>query len=261
MGLKFAGRTDSRGARFLHGSARRRKSTLPGAGPSFEGIAFGTIAAIVLLCVLVAALRHILGASERLAFWPAFLTFPVVLARLAGHSATSTSLTFSTVVLLLAGVWHFGAKFVGRRSVDAILTALAAFELFFFFRYINFLLPSAGPLSFGALALPQKINLILQVMAAMVALCLAAATPLPTSGYGDSAPSRVTSFLRRRRLPWRVAGVLLMALVCAGVIASGLLAFDATDAPEVLQAPAIFTVWLALDGLYFVGRAMWQRVH
>jgi hypothetical protein len=261
MGLKFAGRTESRGGRFLHGTARRHRSTLPGAAPSLATFISGAAVVLLLACVLSAVFREALGANPRLAFWPALMTLPVVLCRVAGQSSAAFSYAVAGGVLLVAGLWHLIAMFTGRRTHDAILAALLAFQTFFVFRYLNTLLPPAGPLSVGALSLPQKINLGLESLLLLLALVAVGARPRPnTTGYA-SAPSRVTGFLRRRRLPWRIAGVLLMALTVFFTWFTSAPGEYQGSAFVLLRMPALFAVWIALDGLYLIGRALWQRVH
>jgi hypothetical protein len=263
MGLKFAGRTDSRGARFLRGAPVAR-GLQPHTAASAGAIYLGAAAVIGVLCLFVALFRHPLGANERIGFWPIFAALPVVLARLAEQNSTSVALSIALGVLVLATLWHFGAQFLGRRAGDAIVLCLLTFQFFFLARYGGSLLPSAAPLSLPALPLAQKINLVLQLVLPIL-LLLWSARPAAPAGYESRAPSRVTRFLKKRRMPWRIAGLLLMALVLMVTFFSSRLGFGAASTPantfSIFRPPLLFGFWLVLDCLYFGGRALWQRVH
>jgi hypothetical protein len=184
--------------------------------------------------------------------------------RLAHRASFETAFWLMGGVLVFGGLWYFAAQAIGRRALDAFLLALLAFELFFILRYGGSLLPTAGPLSFGALTLPQKLNVFLQ-LALLVVVFFWSTRPAHATGYETSAPSRVTSFLKKRRMPSRIAGVLLAALAILATVLSARLGFSAADlelpAPAFLLPPLLFVIWLALDGLYLIGRTLWQRVH
>lgn len=213
-----------------------------------------------MLCLLVALFRSQLGAPAGATFWTTFVTLPIVVARLAYQNPPETSFLVAGGVLLVGAVWCFLAPVVRRRPLDAILLALLAFQFFFVARYANSLLTPAGSLSFGALSLPQKINLISQL--ALAGLLLFWSIQLPyASGYESSAPSRVTGFLKKRRLPSRIAGILLAAVAISLTVITARMAFSNESTPFLLQPPLLFGIWIALDGLYLIGRAFWQRIH
>lgn len=220
--------------------------------------------AIFALCLLVAIFRHALGANARAGFWPVFGTLPIVLARLAQQSPVSSALWLAVGVLIAGALWHLGALLLNRRTPDAIFLALLAFQFFFLARFCGSLLPFAAPLVLSGLVLAQKINGVLQVVL-LVVLAAWSTRPAASPGYENSAPSRVTRFLKKRRMPSRIAGVLIMALTIIATLASSRLVFGEanifTNIFPALQPPIIFGVWLALDGFYFLGRALWQRVH
>ena len=254
MGLKFAGRTESRGARFLRGNASTRHMV------TTEGAVFASAAAgLGVLCLLVALLRQMLGAPQ-IGFWQVFWTLPLICSRLASLFPPETALWLMGGVLLFGALWYGGAYLLGRRAPDALLFGLLAFQFFFVARFFGSLLPPAAPLQISALAFPQKINALLQIALLMVGL-LWSTRPPENPGYGSSAPSRVTGFLKRRRMPLRLAGVLIMALAIAASVCSGLFSFDVESAPDLLRPPVLFAIWLALDGFYLLGRALWQRVY
>jgi hypothetical protein len=260
MGLKFAGRTESRGARFLHGTPARVRSRGASTHLQTRPTLAGVAGLLGVLCLLVAALRHVLGASARTGFWSVFAVLPVVAMRLAHRAAPEAALWLAGAVLVIGALWYLASRFLARRAPDAFLAALLAFQLFFVLRLGGAQLPSAGTLSFAALSLSQKIVLVLQLI--LIALLVAWSTrPVRTSGYESSAPSRVTGFLKKRRLPSRIAGAFLAAFAIIATVISARLGFGDASTPVLLRPPLLFVVWLALDGLYVIGRTLWQRVH
>jgi hypothetical protein len=243
----------------LQGVPSRAGSRSASLHPRQRASLAGAAGVLLVLCLLIAALRHLLGASAHSGFWSVFGVLPVIAMRLAHRAAPEAALQLASVVFIIGVIWYYASYFLARRGLDAFLAALLAFQLFFVLRYGGALLPTAGSLSFAALSLPQKIVLIVQlVLVAM--LCAASTRPARSSGYENSAPSRVTSFLKKRRLPSRIAGAFLAACAIFATVLSARLGFESSSA-FVLPPLLLFVFWLALDGLYLIGRTLWQRVH
>lgn len=258
MGLKFAGRTPSRGSRFLRGAPGVRG---PHTGPVFFSTSSFLALALLLgvLCLAVALLRSSLGAPQA-AFWPVLFSLPVIALRLCHQATPDAALWLAGGVLAGATLWHIAARLLNRRAPDALLLAVLAFQAFFVARYAGTFLPPAGPLSISALSLPQKINAGLQLLLLLLA-ALWSTHPLASAGYESSAPSRVMSFLKKRRMPLRIAGALMVAFAIIATYAISEIGFQESSTLPVFQPPLIFALYLALDGCYFVGRALWQRIH
>lgn len=221
------------------------------------------VLAVLVTCALTAIFRYALGAAPRAGFWPVFAVLPMVLMRLAQASTPVAALSGAGGVLLLSGVWHFLAKLGGRRAPDALLCSLLALQAFFLARVAAATLPAAAPFTLSLLSFPQKLNLFLQVITIFALLAQWTLQPAMSQWAGRSlaasAPSRVTGFLQRRRRPWWVAGALLIALAFAATVYSGSAVFHDGTAPG-RSLLLLVSLWLVLDGIYFVGRDCWQRL-
>jgi hypothetical protein len=211
-------------------------------------------------CLGTAFFRHILGAAESVGFWSVLGILPIVAMRLAHRAAPEVAFWLAGGVLVLGALWQLTARFVARRAPDALLAALLGFQIFFVLRFGGSLLPSAGTLSFTGLALAQKITFFLQTLL-FVLLIVWSARPSERHDYTSSAPSRVTGFLKKRRLPARIGGALLIVIAFGTTVFSVCCTAESASTPLLLAPPLLFIVWLALDGLYVIGRTLWQRVH
>jgi hypothetical protein len=262
IALKFSGRTDSRGARLLKKSYGRApgSGSTPAAG---RNIALCLALACAVLWLLTAALRHVLGAPQSAGFIPILLTPMLVAARWAAQVPAGFGWWLALGVLLPGALWHFTAPLLKRRSGDAVFAALLALELFWLLRWYNSRLPSAGAPLWNDLSRAQQASLALGVLLIVFLLAAWLLSPDTRAGYGSSAPSRITSFMRKRRLPSRIAGVVLMTLAIA-LIGFTILQLEADAARAVffglLSAPLLFVFWVVLDAAYLVGRKMWRRL-
>lgn len=179
---------------------------------------------------------------------------------MAGQATVNAALTVTAIALGVFVVWNLLARFLERRAPDSVFLALLVFQLFFLFRYLNTFLPSAGPFNLAGLSPPQKMTAILQVATLVFAALWF--SRINSTAPEHSAPSRVMGFLRRRRMPARILGLICMA------VAIGATYWTATNPPaEILSTPhwqsppLIFGLWLACDAFYLAGRALWMRVH
>lgn len=263
--MKFAGRTDSRGARFLHGRARngaRGRDRL-------AGVLIAAAVAVGVLCLLVAFSRSLLGAPPTVGFWPTFFALPLAMARLAHRAAFESGLLMAGGVLVLAALWKLCASFFVRRALDPVFCGLLVFQLFLVCRFGGALLPAAGPLTWQALALGQKINVALAALVFALLLVAWCGRVAPV-GNSASAPSRITGFLKKRRMPLRIAGVVLMFIAAVATFLVGARLFDllpagapltTRSAPSEME-PAWFLVGFVLaDIVYAFGYRFWRRVH
>jgi hypothetical protein len=262
IALKFSGRTDSRGARLLKRSYGRSLGS--GSTPTAaSGLALMLACACVVLWLLATALRHALGAPQSAGFISILLTPFIVAARWSAHISASAGWWLAVGVLLLGALWYFAAPFLKRRGGDAVFAALLTLEFFWLLRWYNSRLSVAGAPTWSDLSHAQQASLTLGVL---VLLCLLGAVlllPAARPSYENSAPSRVTSFIQKRRLPSRIAGAVLMALA-TGCVAFTAFQLEANVTQKIffglLSAPLLFGFWIVLDVVYFVGRKMWRRL-
>jgi hypothetical protein len=219
--------------------------------------------ACAVLWLLAAALRHVLGAPQSAGFISTLLTPPIVAARWLSHVPASAGWWLALGVLLLGALWHFAAPFLKRRGGDAVFSALLAMELFWLLRWYNTRLSAAGAPSWDDLSHAQQICLVLGVLVIVFLIGAALLLPATRASYENSAPTRVTSFMKKRRLPSRIAGLVLMMLAI-GVIAFTAFQLEAGVTHEVffglLSAPLLFIFWIVLDAIYYLGRRMWRRL-
>ena len=141
---------------------------------------------------------------------------------------------------------------------DAIFSAVLAFEFFFVARVFNSFLPRAGAPTWATLSLAQKLNILLGVLC-ITALWLAwGFKPKAPTPYQSSAPSRITRFLKKRRLPSRILGGVLMALAVVLIVLSAHSAFwDSSTLVTPLRAIFLF---LVCDVVYYIGKRFWRRL-
>lgn len=92
----------------------------------------------------------------------------------------------------------------------------------------------------------------------MALLATWALKPLHSKPYENSAPSRITGFLRKRRLPSRILGVVLMVL-SAAIIGETARRFFFAEGDITMPALAL-TIFVLADALYLSGRRLWQRL-
>ena len=107
----------------------------------------------------------------------------------------------------------------------------------------------------------QRINTVLGLAALAALLWLWGAGPRNSTHV--SAPSRVVGFLRRRRLPARVLGLLLMLIAVALSIGATLLTmgnhFKGHGTLPTLSPLYAIGAWILLDMLYLYARGLWRR--
>ncbi len=219
--------------------------------------------AFALLWLGAAALRHTLGAPAGAGFVSILLTPFIVAARWSSHFPASVGWWLAMGVLLLGTLWHFAAPFLKRRGSDAVFAALLTLEIFWLLRWYNSSLSGAGAPTWSGLSHAQQASLALGVLLCASLLGAILLLPAPRANYENAAPSRVTGFMKKRRLPSRIAGAVLMALVLALVAMTTLQLHEGVTNPiffGLLSAPLLFVFWTVLDAIYFVGRKMWRRL-
>ena len=254
IGLKFAGRTDSRGGRILHGN--RGSKSGGAANASAALLLFAVIAGVLLL--LVAAFRVMLGAPVSAGFWTILFTPFLVAARLAGQLPPIAAAWLAAGVLLICVPLCAVSLLVNRKMPDAIFSAALAFQLFFVARVLNSFLPRAGAPSWAGLSLAQKLNLALGVLLLLSIWLAWVFRPKSPTPYSNSAPSRITKFLKKRRLPSRILGAILMSLAIIAILYLSVLAFWQASTP-VTPLRAIMA-FLVCDAIYFIGKRFWLRL-
>jgi len=118
---------------------------------------------------------------------------------------------------------------------------------------------SSAHAAWRQLSLAQRINTVLGLVAALALLWLWGSGARNSSSV--SAPSRVVGFLRKRRLPARVLGVLLMVLAFAGSIAAALVTMGTHFKGSMATLSPLYAIlaWVLLDLLYLYGRGLWRR--
>jgi hypothetical protein len=219
--------------------------------------------ACAVLWLLVAALRHVLGAPQSAGFVSTLLTPFIVAARWLSHVPASAGWWLALGVLLLGALWHFAAPFLKRRGGDALLAALLALEIFWLLRWQNTRLSPAGAPSWNDLSHAQQASLVLGVLVFVCLIGAALLLPATRASYENSAPTRVTSFMKKRRLPSRITGLLLMVLAVGAVVFTAF-QLEAGVTHKVffglLSAPLLFIFWIVLDAIYYLGRKMWRRL-
>ena len=262
IALKFSGRTDSRGARLLKKSYARapRSGSTPTAA---SAVALLLALACGALWLLAGTLKAVLGAPPGAGFVSILLTPFLVAARWAAQLPAGFGWWLALGVLLLGALWHFTAPFLQRRGGDAVFASLIALEVFWFLRWQNSRLAPAGAPAWSQLSLAQQASLALGVLLMLSLLAAWLLLPATRASYENSAPSRVTSFIKKRRLPSRIVGLVLMALAI-GVVVWTAFGLRENVARTVLfglfSAPLLFGFWIALDAVYCVGRKMWRRL-
>ena len=254
IGLKFAGRTDSRGARILHGN--RGSKSGGAANASAALLLFALVAGVLLL--LIAVFRHALGAPTSAGFWTIFLTPLLVAARFVGQLPPSAAHWLALGVLLLCIPLCALSFFLNCKIPDAIFSAVLAFQLFFVARVFNSFLPRAGAPTWAGLSLAQKLNLALGILLLLSIWLAWVFRPKPPTPYGNSAPSRITRFLKKRRLPSRIFGAILISLAIIAILYVSFLAFWHAST-LVTPLRAIFA-FLVCDVVYFIGKRFWMRL-
>jgi hypothetical protein len=120
---------------------------------------------------------------------------------------------------------------------------------------------SAGA-AWRQLSIAQRINTIFG-LAALAALIWLWGSGARNSSH-VSAPSRVVGFLRRRRMPARVLGLLLMVLAFALCIGAALITMGTHfkgSAGALLSLSPLYAIfsWILFDALYLYGRGLWRR--
>ena len=129
---------------------------------------------------------------------------------------------------------------------------------FFAARVGNSFLSPAGAPTWDALSLAQKLNLSLGVLALLAIWLAWVFRPKPPTPYGNSAPSRITKFLRKRRLPSRIVGAILMSLAIIAILYLSFLAFwQANILVTPLRAVLAFVI---CDAIYLAGKRFWMRL-
>ena len=93
------------------------------------------------------------------------------------------------------------------------------------------------------------------MLALVAAWMLRPTRPTP---FSSSAPSRITSFLKKRRMRSRIVGAILMALAIVAIFGVAYLAFARTK--DGIQPIFALPVVLVADTIYFGGRKLWQRL-
>lgn len=267
--MKFSGRTDSRGARLL----KRPYGARGGHSPLASYVALMVAVLLGVLLLIVAAFRHVLGAPESAGFVPILLTPLIVAARLAGEYRPESAWLLALGALVLGTLWRFVAPFLNRRAPDAILLALIAFQLFWLAYWGNSLLPRAGLPSWSILSLPQQLNMVFGVLLLLALIAAWILRPATGTSYDRSAPSRITGFLKKRRLRSRLGGAALMLLAAIIIFTVALIAFVDTSTPGAassgisaapqdapVSGPMALMIFLVADVIYAVGRKLWQRL-
>jgi len=217
---------------------------------------FALVAGVLLL--LVAAFRHMLGAPASASFWTIFFTPVLVAARFAGQSASSVAFWLAGGVLLLCGLLCVLSIAINRRLPDVVFSVILAWQLFFLARVSNSFLSPAGAPTWMALSLAQKMNLVLGVLWLLAVWLAWAFRPKPPTPYGNSAPSRITKFLRKRRLPSRILGAIFMALAIIAILYVSFLAF--WQGSTLLTPLRAIFAFLVCDAIYFAGKKFWLRL-
>lgn len=221
------------------------------------GLLLLALAAGVLL-LLVAAFRFALGAPASAGFWTIFFTPLLVAARFAGQSPPEVAFWSAGGVLVLTSLLCVVAILTNRRLPDVILNAMLAFQLFFVARFANTFLTPTGTPEWTALSLAQQLNFVLGVLLLLACWLAWTMRPKPSTPYQSSAPSRITRFLRKRRLPSRILGTVLMALA---VIAVSIIArFAFWQASTVITPIDAIIAFIVCDGLYLAGKKLWLRL-
>ena len=210
------------------------------------------------LLLLVAAFRFSLGAPVNTGFWKIFLTPVLVAARFAGQSSPFAAFWLAGGAILACALLCVLAILLNRRMPDVIFNALLAFQLFFVARVLNTFLSPAGAPTWPMLSTAQKLNLVTGLLL-LIAVWLAwAMRPKPATPYQSSAPSRITKFLKKRRLPSRVLGAILMAFAVACILFTSHLAFWQGSA-QLTPFRAILA-FVVCDAIYFSGKKFWLRL-
>lgn len=103
------------------------------------------------------------------------------------------------------------------------------------------------------------------VVFSLIALCaLVVLWGLQPAASAISAPGRITDFLQKRRLPKRLAGLLMMVTTVAGILLSLWLTFyPAWGFVRQITLPLSVTaiLWIILDFYYWRGRKSWKKMH
>ncbi len=209
--------------------------------------------------LLIALLGSIQGVSASLPF-----TFA------ARHAVADAGVGWwiAAAILVLGVVWIYPARRLQRHPFDALFFALLAFELFALLRWPGLLAPSTTVPGWEALSTLEKSSLILALSFLLSLLAAWMLRPKYGKTYQMSAPTRITSFLKKRRRRMLFIGGALMIVAVGGIIGATQLAFDGRipgfyrgGEYEIVLAPAMaMLVFLICDAVYLLGRHYWYRL-
>lgn len=141
---------------------------------------------------------------------------------------------------------------------DVIFNAVLAWQLFFLARVANSFLSPAGAPTWDMLSVAQKLNLVLGVLLLLAVWLAWAMRAKPATPYGSSAPSRITRFLRKRRLPSRILGTILMAFAIIVILLVSRMAF--WEGSTLITPIRAMVAFIVCDAIYITGKKLWLRL-